>query len=89
MVPPVKNIYEPAKPMTDEEAEKIAADIVEKSKSPFHTTEITGWIKTALIEAHSRGSKAEHDKIEQFIGTRTFQQVRAMVERCKFKWGKR
>jgi hypothetical protein len=30
--------------------------------------------------------RAEHDKIEQFVGTAKFQEVRAMVARAQTKW---
>lgn len=83
MVPPMSDA--PSKPQTIEEQAAAKAESIMQDSAFATVEDRKKWIATALVEFYKTGERHEHDKIEYFIGTRTFQQVRAMIERCKFK----
>lgn len=68
------------------EPKSTARDIVLKSKSPFVDDEtLESWIGGAIEEAAEEAKRAESDRIEKFIGTRSWQQMKACYEIAKFK----
>lgn len=76
----------PSKQLTIEDLAREKAESI-MQESGFATVEDRkNWIATALVEFYKKGEREEHDRIEGFIGTRNYQQVREMVERCKFKY---
>ena len=84
MVPPMSDA--PSKTLTIEEQAAAKAESIMQDSAFATVEDRKKWIATALVEFYKSGSRTEHDMIERFIGTRTFQQVREMVERCKFKY---
>ncbi len=72
-------------------AMEVAAGIVDSYRN-YQASDFE-WLKkaiaVAILDTHDAAKIAEHDRIEQFIGTRNFQEVREMIAVAKNKWGKR
>ncbi|CAB4149811.1 hypothetical protein UFOVP558_35 [uncultured Caudovirales phage] len=71
--------------MTKEAAAVRATELIVMTTG-FNREEAAQVFADEFFKIHGDATRAEHDKIEKFIGTAKFQQVRAMIARAQAKW---
>jgi len=81
-------LFKPHQSMTPDEIKSKADGIVDGYENSGFAgpDDLRNWIVSAMTECARRATAAEHDRIEQYIGTRKATEIRTFVNRCKLKW---